>query len=113
MESVCLEGAEIRKATSLAYTWLQDTKQPAMDRFREHWNRELNVELSEQQWQRACILAHKCSLSTRMQETGYKLLTQWYATPTKLHKWYPQSSELCWRCKKAKRHSFPHMVAIF
>lgn len=113
MESVCLEGAEIRKATSLAYTWLQDTKQPAVDRFREHWNRELNVELSEQQWQRACILAHKCSLSTRMQETGYKLLTQWYTTPTKLHKWYPQSSELCWRCKKAKRHSFPHMVAIF
>lgn len=77
---MCLEGEHIQKA-------------------REQWSKELGVDLTDKQWQNACILAHKCSLSTRTQETAYKLLTRWYATPDKIHKWYLQSSELCWRCQ--------------
>lgn len=100
LESVCLEDDQIQKATSISYTWLQNSNQPPMDRFRESWSKDLAMVLTDRQWQRDCIFAHKCSLSTRMQETAVKILTQWYATPAKLHKWCLQTSELCWRCQK-------------
>lgn len=29
--------------------------------------------------------------------------TQWYATPDKLHSWFPQTTDSCWRCKKVTR----------
>lgn len=98
---MCLGGGHIRRTTSLAYTWIHCPKRTSTARPRESWSKELGVVLTDKQWERACILAHKCSLSTRTQETSYKLLTQWYATPAKLHKWFPQTSELCWRCEKA------------
>lgn len=45
-------------------------------------------------------MAHKCSFSTKTQETAYKLLTHWYATPHKIKKWFPEASERCWRCNR-------------
>lgn len=63
---------------------------------------ELGFSVSEKQWQTAFMLAHKCSLSTRTQETAYKLLTRWYAIPVKLHSWFPQTPDTCWRCHSEK-----------
>lgn len=45
-------------------------------------------------------MAHKCSISTKTQETAYKLLTQWYFTPFKLKSWFPGASDRCWRCDR-------------
>lgn len=92
LEPVCLKGDHIPRATSLSYAWLQKLKQSFADRFRESWLRDLSIELTDQQRLRACILAHKCSLFTRMQEMAFKQLTQCYATPAKLHKWYSQTT---------------------
>lgn len=36
----------------------------------------------------------------RTQETAYKLLTQWYATPAKLRRWFPHTLDSCWICGK-------------
>ena len=55
--------------------------------------------LTDKQWRYECILAHKGSISTLIQETGYKLLTHWYNTPDKLHRWNPQTPPTCWRCQ--------------
>lgn len=46
----------------------------------------------------ACILAHKCSISTGTQETSYKILTNWYFTSTRLHAWYPDATDVFWGC---------------
>lgn len=64
------------------------------NRFRESWSTALG-----KQWLRVCKFAHKYSLSTRTQETAYKLLTHWYATPAKLHLWFPQTPDTCWHCQ--------------
>lgn len=97
---MCLKGEQVLKTTSTAYVWTQNLKEPETDRFRERWSESLDMTLTDNQWERACILAHKCSLSTRMQKTAYKVLTHWYATPDKIHKWFPQVPDTCWRCKK-------------
>lgn len=102
LESVCLEGEQIQKATSVSYAWIQKSNEPSVDRFRESWSEDLHMVITDSQWQRACIFSHKCSLSSRMQEIAFKILTQWYATPAKLHTRFPQTSDMCWRCQKDK-----------
>lgn len=62
----------------------------------------LSKNLTDEQWDNACILAHKCSISASNQETSYKVLTNWYFTPARLHAWYPGTSEVCWRCGAEK-----------
>lgn len=102
LEAVCKTGEPIPKVTSLAYSWIQNGASANGHGFRESWSTALGMSLLEVQWRKACIFAHKCSLSTSTQETAYKLLTQWYATPVKLHSWFPDYSDTCWRCHKER-----------
>lgn len=68
------------------------------NRHRKEWKIALKMTFSEEQWLNACNLAHKCSISSSIQETSYKILTNWYFTPAKLHAWYPEITDTCWRC---------------
>lgn len=90
----------LSRATSIAYSWLQYPEAAEADGHRRKWSEELQEEITDKHWRYACILTHKCSISTKMQETDYKLLTQWYYTPDKLHRWDPQKPDSCWRCQK-------------
>lgn len=98
LETICSQGEQLQKATSITYKWLQSHTPERTDRFRKHWSAALNRTFTDKQWTKACILAHKCSISTKMQETSYKLLTDWYVTPAKLHFWYARTPKTCWRC---------------
>lgn len=102
LETICLTGEPTSKATSLTYKWIRDGSGLEETGLRERWSRELGSSLTDKQWQKACIFANKCSLSTRTQETAYKLLTHWYATPMKLHSWFPQTPDTCWHCLNDK-----------
>lgn len=100
LETVCHRGEDFGGATSIAYSWLQNPETVTVDRFRVEWTKALQKDITDNQWQTACSLAHKCSISTKLQETAYKLLTHWYITPYKLNKWSPEASDRCWRCEK-------------
>lgn len=41
---------------------------------------------------------HKSSVCTRIQELNYKLVSRWYMVPTTLHRFFPETSDRCWRC---------------
>lgn len=75
LESICLEGARCVKPTSQADAWLQNSEHSVANELRVRWSRELHMEISTKQWRYACILTHKCSISTTMQETAYKIMT--------------------------------------
>lgn len=42
-------------------------------------------------------LTHKCSVDTKMQDNGFKLLTQWYRVPATLARIYPVTPDIFWR----------------
>lgn len=42
------------------------------------------------------------SVCTKMQETNYKIFSQWCCTPTLLHRYFPSASNLCWCCRKER-----------
>ena len=118
MESVCRSHAPLAKATSVVYSWLQRDREGEPDGHRRRWSEDLGVDIPERRWRYACIMTHKCSNSSRLQETGYKLLTHWYNTPDRLHKWDPQRSQICWRCQRDKGTLFHiwwscPMIAIY
>lgn len=102
LDSVCRDQTPVARATSVAYFWLQHVGSVELAEHRRGWSEDLRVDISDKQWRYVCILAHKCSISTKLQETSYryKLLTRWYNTLDKLHKWDAQKPDVCWRCQK-------------
>lgn len=80
------------------YNWLQSNLGYSTSKHRKVWESAFKTTFTDDQWLNACILAHKCSISSSYQETSYKLLTNWYFTPAKLHAWYSEAPETCWRC---------------
>lgn len=76
------------------------------------WERNLEVTLSEAEQVKIAHYISKSARSVRYQESGYKLLTSWYCTPTSLHKMFPGLSICCWRCgerREAWLISFGHV----
>lgn len=97
-EQLCITGEQVSKATSLMYGWLQTNQNRQPSRHKKEWETALKKSFTDEQWENACILAHKCSISAGTQETSYKVLTNWYFTPARLHAWYPEATDVCWRC---------------
>lgn len=48
------------------------------NRHKMFWETALNVSFTKDQWLQACVLANKCAISTRLQETNY-----WHKDPPK------------------------------
>lgn len=61
------------------------------------WERELQIDLSEDNWECIFTIAHKGSLNVTTQENNYKTLSRWYRTPALLNKFNPDTSDKCWR----------------
>lgn len=70
--------------------------------FREHiishWEKDFQLIFSSYQIERILAMTLQSSMSTRLQETNYKIPSRWYKTPEVLHKIYPESSPFLWRC---------------
>lgn len=108
LEHICYKRSPILKTTSMAYNWLTQSTPIDSHNHKERWEKDLGTKISDVQWEKACILAHKCSLSTKAQEISYKILTQWYVTPQKARWWFPTISDTCWRCG-TETGSFVHI----
>lgn len=97
-ELLCLKQAPIQHAVSQAYQLLiappQDFKLPYITR----WEQELGLQFTEKQVDRILLFSYKTSICAKYQEAGFKVLTRWYHTPVKIHRMFPQCSDLCWRC---------------
>lgn len=97
-ELLCLKQAPIQHAVSQAYQLLiappQDFKLPYITR----WEQELGLQFTEKQVDRILLFSYKTSICAKYQDSGFKVLTRWYHTPVKIHRMFPQCSDLCWRC---------------
>lgn len=98
LEELCFKRSSVTNTTSLAYCLLNQKQHTDDLKHKEKWEKDLKTKISSKQWENACIMTHKCSLSTKYQEISYKILTQWYITPHKARRWSPTTSDTCWRC---------------
>lgn len=100
-EKLCFEQKPIRRGTSLAYNIIAQPLIGTVDKYKLIWETALGKKIPESDWEKACVFSHKCSISTKLQETSYKVRTQWYITPVKRKTWSDIHSDICWRCNKS------------
>lgn len=62
------------------------------------WDRDLNIDLTTEDWKHVHNHIHKGSLNISTQENRYKIFTKWYRTPDRIHKFHPNLPPLCWSC---------------
>lgn len=97
-EEYCTGTEPLAKPLSKMYSLLNTPSiQPHLPCL-ERWERDLNRKFSETQKQTIIRCAFKSSCCTKIQETNYKILSRWYLTPSRLHKFFPATSDRCWRC---------------
>lgn len=53
-------------------------------------------------WQSDLFHYFKPSICTSFQKTNFKLMTQWYYTPSLLHKFFPTTTDQCGRCQEGR-----------
>lgn len=73
------------------------------------WENELKNKISEQQWKKALLQIHNCSINSRLRLIQFKVIHRFYYCKVSLHKFYPDVSPLCDKCKSAEGsllHSF-------
>lgn len=98
LESLCKSGEPIRHALSFLYSLLTIQGGDKTPEFLLKWERDLGTQFTTQQREKVLALAHKSSIASHYQESGYKILTRWYRVPYMLHKMNPSLSDRCWRC---------------
>lgn len=84
-ESLCNTGKPARHTLSLLYCLLTSQTEEPTPTFIHKWEKDLGIHFS-QQTEKILLLAHKSSIANHYQESGYKIVTQWYRVPYLLHK---------------------------
>lgn len=98
-ENYCLDEGKLPQVLSKTYALLNSpSEQPDLS-FLRKWEAELQWTFTKTQIQNILRFSLKSSICTKIQETNYKILTRWYYTPQILHKYYPATSDRCWKCQ--------------
>lgn len=87
--------------SSLVEFFLIKIAQPAM-KIKQIWEEDLNVTIADDVWKTALSSLHHCSINARLQLIQFKVLHRLHYSKVKLHKFFPQTSPFCGRCKTAQ-----------
>lgn len=85
---------------SVIYSLLFSDSNPKSNIATRNWERDLAIDLSEEDWENIYTYIHKGSVNVSVQENGFKVLSRWYKTPSRLHKISPTITPNCWRCSE-------------
>lgn len=66
------------------YALLFTNINPNEDITTKKWEKELEIDLSNKDWERIFTYIHKGSLDVLAQGNGFKIYSRWYRTPDKL-----------------------------
>lgn len=98
-ESLCTRDSYPTRLISTVYNILRDERSStSVPLFQSKWESDLGRSFSPEEWVKIYTLTHKSSLSGYTQEKNFKVLSRWYRTPEVLHKMYPTTTNICWRC---------------
>lgn len=100
-ELLCDSSEPQRHVISTVYTFLFSNCKIKDDKLIRRWESELSIDLTSTEWERIHNHIHKGSINVSTQENRYKIFTNWYRTPDKIHKMHPSVPPTCWRCNAA------------
>ncbi len=62
------------------------------------WRSDLQADITEEEWQIACLKAQTQTMRTHLRLLQYKWLSRQYITPVKLHHFNPNIPDTCYKC---------------
>ena len=100
-----IEGTVKAKFISHLYKILQEElKENNLD-IKEKWELEMNIIISDEQWESSCEQGHRVTSSPNWKEFGWKIKMRYFRTPLVTSKWSNTSAH-CWRgCGKVGDHT--------
>lgn len=97
-EIFCTKTKPQRHIISNMYSLLFSNHSPKSNIACQHWERDLAIDLSEEEWENIYSYIHKGSTNVSAQENGFRIFSRWYKTPLRLNKISPTIPPNCWRC---------------
>lgn len=101
-EVLCSQTEPQRHVISELYALLFSEHTPKSNIATRAWEKDLDLDLSDQEWENIYSYIHKGTINVSAQENGFKIFSRWYKTPLKLHKMSPSIPPTCWRCSEAE-----------
>lgn len=99
LEDIVLNLRPSKGAISKIYKCLSEYQDSCFNTLRTSWQKDLNMGISDQQWDIICkntFLGMSCNKVT---EQNYKFMHRVYITPQRLNRMFPNLSSKCSRCK--------------
>uniref|UniRef100_A0A8C7WYP2 Reverse transcriptase domain-containing protein n=1 Tax=Oryzias sinensis TaxID=183150 RepID=A0A8C7WYP2_9TELE len=95
----CIEG---KGQISLFYNLLlTHSKESSLQKL-EAWKIDISEDISEVEWEMACLKAQTQSVNTKFKLLQYKWLMRTYLTPSRLNHIFPDIPDICVKCKVDK-----------
>lgn len=94
-EQWCSTAMDMGGGISLICSALAESVEKAS--YMQSWERDLGLDWDLDTWHSRFSSAYKGILNISLIEADLKVLSRWYLVPTRLAKFYPQSSPLCFR----------------
>lgn len=69
-----------------------------LDSLRGTWERDFGSIFSDEEWQSVCSNIFPKSASVPVHEQNFKCIHRTYLTPVRLHRIFPNCSQLCFKC---------------
>lgn len=102
LEELLLKDSQKKGIISQFYKLIMSyVHESSHDRFRA-WKDDLSLQLSEEDWQDACTLAHTTSINTRLKVIQFKWLMRTYVTPVELCRYNGNIPDVCSKCEQCR-----------
>ena len=102
LEDYTLKFLHSRGQVSLLYELFVSKSKESSQRSLQAWRRDLQDNVTEEEWSKACFLAQTQSVNTNSKLLQYKWISRLYITPAKLHHFNPNIPDTCFKCKDQK-----------
>lgn len=102
LEEYCTEDGILPHVLSITYKLLimppDNFQLPCL----VQWEQDLNSTFSPNQCNNILCFIYKSSICKKILETNFKIWTRWYPTPSELHRFFPMTTDRCWRCQEGR-----------
>lgn len=98
IEQFTINHLQGRGQLSKLYNILLNGSQESSHSYLSSWRNDLQLDISTEEWEKACHLAQTQSINTRGRLLQYKWLFRTYITPVKLNHFNPNIPDNCPKC---------------